>query len=346
MSSVLECRRVSVDYGSVRALSGVDLIVGEGETLALLGPSGSGKTTLVHAIAGLVPLSEGEIVLNGEVVADRHGSAPPDKRRMGVVFQNYALWPHMSALDIVAYPLRRAGASKERARKDGAQLMERLGIGELGQRRPSQLSGGQQQRVGLARALAREADLYLFDEPTAHLDSAVRVVVQTEIGRTRKGGGGAAAVYSTHDAAEALAMADRVALLRHGSLVQVGTPREVYERPVDQWAAQLTGPASVLSGLSNGSSVSVAGVPIDMSDPGYPAGPVDLLVRPDWVIPGGSLSGTIDEVLFRGPHTDYRVESPAGEFLARIGGPPAMVAGTVCGWRVRWGWVLGRTAER
>jgi ABC-type Fe3+/spermidine/putrescine transport system ATPase subunit len=344
VSGVLECRGVSVDYASVRALSGVNLIVGEGETLALLGPSGSGKTTLAHAIAGLVPLAEGEIVMNGEVVADRHGGSTPDRRQMGVVFQNYALWPHMNALDIVAYPLRRAGASRDRARKDAADLMERLGIGELGQRRPAQLSGGQQQRVGLARALARRADLYLFDEPTAHLDAAVRAVVQTEIGRARKEGA-AAAVYSTHDAAEALAMADRVALLRDGALVQVGTPREVYEQPADEWSAQLTGPASVLSGLCDGSSVFVEGVPIDVGNSSHPEGAVDLLVRPDWVIPGGSLAGSINEVLFRGPHTDYRVESPVGEFMARLGGPPTMAAGTACGWTISRGWVLFPTAN-
>lgn len=309
--TAVDCRKVTVSYGEVQALSEVDLTVEEGETLALLGPSGSGKTTLAYAVAGLVPLSGGEVRMGGEVVANSRGGRPPDARRVGMVFQNYALWPHMDALDIVAYPLRREGHGKPEARRRAAELMGRLGIGELAGRRPAELSGGQQQRVGLARALARPASLYLFDEPTAHLDAAVRAVVQSEVGRSRRDTG-AAAIYSTHDAAEALAIADRVALLRDGGVVQVGTPRQVYDQPADQWAAELTGPVSVLSD--------------------------GRLVRPDWVVPSGTLPGPVTDVRFRGTHTDYLVTLDAGPCLIRLPGPPRYQVGDVERWTVERSW--------
>lgn len=337
MTPVLACRDVSVDYGSVRALSGVDLEVAEGETLALLGPSGAGKTTLAHAIAGFVPLASGEIWLAGELVADAASGSPPDKRRIGVVFQNYALWPHMDAVDIVAYPLRRAGAPKDEARLEAAELMARLGIGELVGRRPAELSGGQQQRVGLARALARRAVLYLLDEPTAHLDATVRSVVQGEIASARRHAT-AAAIYSTHDAAEALAIADRVALLRNGELIQLGTPQEVYQEPVDRWAAELTGPVSVLEGQVEGSHVVVADVALPLSGPVVP-GRTEVLVRPDWVAPGGPVSGIVERALFRGPHTDYMVHTSAGSFVSRVSGAPSIQPGTTCGWTIERAWV-------
>lgn len=341
MSLVLECRGVTVDYGSVRAVAGIDLKVEEGETLGLLGPSGSGKTTLAHAIAGLVPLSGGEILIAGELVADRRGGLPPDRRQVGVVFQNYALWPHMDAIDIVAYPLRRSGRSKPDARSTAAELMGRLGIGELAGRRPAELSGGQQQRVGLARALARRASLFLFDEPTAHLDAAVRAMVQAEIGRIRQDHG-AAAIYATHDAAEAMAIADRVALLRAGHLVQLGSPRQVYERPVDRWAGELTGPLSVLTGHSDGTSVAVDDLPVEVLGEAPTPGAVELMVRPDWVRLGGSLKGRVVEVLFRGPYTEHVIETPAGVFTASMSGPPTVAVGEVCGWRIDRAWLVER----
>jgi iron(III) transport system ATP-binding protein len=343
MSTVLECRQVCVDYGPVRALVGVDLTVESGETLAVLGPSGAGKTTLVHAVAGFVPLAGGEIRMSGSVVADRTGGLPPDKRQVGVVFQNYALWPHLDALDNVAYPLRRAGAGKAEARLEAAALMERLGLRDLEHRRPAQLSGGQQQRVGMARALARRASLFLFDEPTAHLDATVRTMVQAEIARVRRDSG-AAAIYSSHDAGEALAIADRVALLRDGSLVQIGAPAEVYEQPVDEWAARLTGPVAVLEGESDGSAVMVKSAFVETPGQSSTPGRVRLLVRPDWVSVDGPLPGEVEEVMFRGPYTDYRVRTESGILDVRLAGPPRMEAGARRGWSIDRGWVLGADA--
>ena len=165
---------------------------------------------------------------------------------MAMVFQNYALWPHLTALDTVAYPMRRRGVRRAQARREALEILARLHVADLADRHPAELSGGEQQRVGLGRALARDASLYLFDEPTAHLDTHVRGVFLEEL-LTRRRDSGAAALYATHDAEEALGVADRVALLAAGRVVQVGTPEEVYHRPVDLWAARLTGPASVLA---------------------------------------------------------------------------------------------------
>lgn len=307
---VLTCWGVSVDYGPVRALDGIDLEVANGETVALLGPSGSGKTTLLHAIAGFLPLSSGEITIGDQTVSSPGKATAPENRSVAMVFQNYALWPHLTAIDTIAYPLRRGGAGNFDARRQAQELADKLGIGDIADRRPAQLSGGQQQRVGLARAIARQAQLYLFDEPTAHLDAAVRQAVASEmIHRQRETG--AAAVYATHDAAEALAVADRIAILRDGRTIQVGTPQEVYEQPVDLWAARLTGPASALN--IEGRST---------------------LVRPDWVEFGGPIQGKVVSVWYRGSHTDYRLTTDFGNLEVRLLGPPRCSVGETQGWRI------------
>ena len=224
--------------------------------LALLGPSGSGKSTLLNVIAGFISIRSGEIALGTRLVATPNRADPPERREVAFVFQDYGLWPHLTALDTVAYPLRRRGVRKEAARAQAQLILDRLGIGGLADRKPAQLSGGEQQRVGLGRALARQAVLYLFDEPTAHLDAHLRDVFLGVIAARRRETG-AAAIYATHDAAEALGLADRVALLVEGRLIQVGTPaaalyrtgersgREADRSGVDlvRWGRAGTGPA-------------------------------------------------------------------------------------------------------
>ncbi len=238
------CAGLSVGYGRP-ALAGLDLAVAPGETLALLGSSGSGKTTLLNAVAGFVAPLAGQIWLAGELVSGPGRLRPPERRRIGMVFQDHALWPHLSVLDTVAYPLRRAGASRMAARQGARAILEQMSLGLLAGRRPGQLSGGEQQRVGLARALACAPGLYLFDEPTAHLDANLRAQILDEVAR-RRAADGAAAIYATHDATEALAIADRVAVLHSGRMAQVGPPAEVYSAPDDLTVARLTGPVSVL----------------------------------------------------------------------------------------------------
>ncbi|HMD25125.1 MAG TPA: ATP-binding cassette domain-containing protein, partial [Streptosporangiaceae bacterium] len=195
LPDAVACAGLSVGYGRP-ALAGLDLAVAPGETLALLGSSGSGKTTLLNAIAGFVAPLAGQIWLAGQLASGPGRLVPPERRRIGMVFQDYALWPHLSVLDTVAYPLRRAGASKTAAHRGARDVLEQMSLGPLAERRPGQLSGGEQQRVGLARALAGTPALYLFDEPTAHLDATLRAQILDEVGR-RRAADGAAAIYAT-----------------------------------------------------------------------------------------------------------------------------------------------------
>jgi iron(III) transport system ATP-binding protein len=314
----LEVTDLEVAYDATMALRGVSLSVGPGEVLALLGPSGSGKSTLLHGVAGFLVPTAGTVRLGGTTVAGDGRPVPPERRDVAVVFQNYALWPHLSAVDTVAYPIRRRGVRRTPARREALAILDRLRIAHLADRRPAELSGGEQQRVGLARALARRPSLYLFDEPTAHLDTHVRGVFLEEL-VARQRDSGAAAVYATHDAEEALGLADRVALLHEGRLLQIGTPRQVYEEPVDLFAARLTGPASVVDD---------------------PDGGPELLVRPGWARLGGPLQAELRAVRFRGPHSDYLAEGPLGEVLIREPGPPRHPVGARIGWTLLRGWPL------
>jgi ABC-type sugar transport system ATPase subunit len=312
----LDVRGLTVAYGPTTVLDSVNLSVGSSEVLALLGPSGSGKSTLLNAIAGFIAVRSGEITLGTRLVATPKRADPPERREVAFVFQDYGLWPHLTALDTVAYPLRRRGVPKEAARAQAQEILDRLGIGGLADRKPAQLSGGEQQRVGLGRALARQAVLYLFDEPTAHLDAHLRDVFLGEIAARRRETG-AAAIYATHDAAEALGLADRVALLVEGRVIQVGTPQQLYAEPVSPAAARLTGPASILSGRG---------------------GP--LLVRPDWVRFGGDRAGVVVDVQFRGSYTDYALQTAEGDLLLRSPATPTHERGADITWSLDHAWLL------
>lgn len=336
--AAMRCNELRAEFGDVSAVAGVSLHVAPGEVVALLGRSGCGKSTLLHLIAGLVRPSSGEVWLDGRCVAggDRH--LAPHQRSIGMVFQNGALWPHLCVLDTVAYPLRRAGRSPRAAESTAMRLLVQLGIAPLARRRPAELSGGEQQRVGLARALAREARLYLLDEPTAHLDTGLRQDFQELIADNQRRTG-AAVLLATHDPAEGLALAHRVALMKAGQLIQVGPPDEVYGEPACLDAARLTGPCSVLH--ARVSSADAATLTAELSDgttvivPGTKArtGPCSLLVRPDWVHDRGELAGMVTATQFRGPHSDYRIDSAAGSLLMSLPGAPRYRSGD----RLRWG---------
>ncbi len=307
--SAVRLEGVVIRYGEAPAVRGVDLEVAAGETVALLGPSGSGKTTLLYAIAGFLPLGAGTIHLGQTLVSSTSVSIAPENRPVGMVFQHYGLWPHMDAVETVAYPLRMAGEGRGPARAAAGQLLEQMRIGHLAGRRPAELSGGEQQRVGLARALARRPAVYLLDEPTAHLDTVLKADLQAELA-ARVHADGAAAVHATHDVEEALAVADRVVLMRAGTVVQVAPPGTVYAEPADEWAARLTGHASFIEG--------------EVQAVGW-HGPGRYLVRPDWVRFGGPLRATVSDVRYRGTHTDYRLQTPLGTLSLQELGPPRFV---------------------
>ncbi len=357
-AAALECRDVTIAYGSVPVVQDLTLTLVAAETVALLGPSGSGKSTLLYAIAGFLRPRSGSISIAGRVVSSERESLAPERRSIGMVFQSYALWPHMTALETVAYPLRRSGVAAGEARRRAHGLLEAAGIGRLAGRRPAELSGGEQQRVGLCRALARDPDLFLFDEPTAHLDSALRANLQEQLAGQRQGSR-AAALYATHDVAEALAVADRVALLRGGQIVQVGPPAAIYERPVDLWAARLTGDASIVGVVVQrfdgaAATVSVAGQSLEvqvggdgdrpMIDAGAGAGALGerrAIVRPGWLRFGGPLSGRVQQTWYRGPHTEYRLDTPAGDVSLAEVGPPRYAAGDEVSWSLDRVWIPG-----
>ena len=266
---VLEVTDLVVEYGGTTALRGVTLSVAPGRGARAARPVGLGQVDAAARGGGIPRAAVGHRCAwpAGPSSADGR-PVPPERRDLAVVFQNYALWPHLSAVDTVAYPVRRRGAGRAQARAEALDLLRLLRIDHLAARRPAELSGGEQQRVGLARALARRPSLYLFDEPTAHLDTHVRAVFLDEL-VARQRDSGAAAVYATHDAEEALGLADRVALLRDGRLLQVGTPRAGLRgagRPVRRPADR-----PGLGDPRTGRGRPAAG-PAGMGAPGRPAG--------------------------------------------------------------------------
>jgi iron(III) transport system ATP-binding protein len=237
--------RVTKTYGTFRALDGVSLEVRDGEFMAILGASGCGKTTLLRQIAGFDKLDAGRIVIGDSVVSSTERHIPPERRRIGIVFQSYALWPHMTVGENVAYGLTVAGVKEpDRARRVAAALTL-VELDGFADRRPSALSGGQRQRVALARCLVTEPSLVLLDEPLANLDVHLRAAMEDEFARFHKRTG-TTMVYITHDQAEAMALADRIAVMDRGRLLQVATPSQLYREPADAIVASFIGEGMVI----------------------------------------------------------------------------------------------------
>ena len=230
-------------YGSAVAVDHVTLEIAAGELVALLGPSGCGKTTLLRIIAGFIAQTSGRVVVGGK----RIDELPPNRRNIGIVFQNYALFPHMSVAENVGYGLAARGTDRAAAARRTAEMLELVQLGPLADRLTRQLSGGQQQRVALARALAIEPRVLLLDEPFSALDKSLRLDMQIEIKRIQRAAG-TTAIIVTHDQEEALGMADRVAVLSHGRLEQFASPSEVYDTPASYFVNQFVGSANVFAG--------------------------------------------------------------------------------------------------
>ena len=232
----LQIRNVSKFFGQFRAVNDICLDIRNGEFLTLLGPSGSGKTTLLMMIAGFLDISKGEIALDGASISN----VPAEKRNFGMVFQGYALFPHMTVRDNVGYALsvRKRPADEIRNRVD--EMLELVQLQEFADRKPGQLSGGQQQRVALARALCFAPPVLLLDEPLGALDKKLRVEVQEQLKDIHRRVG-TTFIYVTHDQEEALSMSDRIVIMRDGAIEQVGTPKELYERPINQFTASFLG---------------------------------------------------------------------------------------------------------
>jgi putative spermidine/putrescine transport system ATP-binding protein len=242
---ILALRRISKSYGAVTAVADLSLQLAKGEFLSLLGPSGSGKTTTLTMIAGLLQPTAGEILLEGRPVTP----LPPYKRNIGVVFQNYALFPHMTVAKNIAFPLTMRGAARGEIAERVRKVLKLVGLPDHGSRYPRQLSGGQQQRVALARAMVFEPPILLMDEPLGALDKKLREHMQLEIKRLHRELG-MSIIYVTHDQEEALVMSDRIAVFNLGRLEQVGTPTELYERPATRFVAEFIGESNIFPGVS------------------------------------------------------------------------------------------------
>lgn len=264
-------------YGeSVLAVRDLSLPVRKGELIALLGPSGCGKTTTLRMIAGLIPATAGQITVGGRDVTN----LPPYRRDMGLVFQNYALFPHMTVERNVAFGLEMRKIPRDRTKEMVAKALDLVQLGHLAERRPKELSGGQQQRVALARALVIEPSILLLDEPLSNLDAKLRDQMRIEI-RDIQQRLGITTVFVTHDQVEALSMCDRIAVMHKGKLAQIGTPFEVYERPRTQFVAEFVGRINKMPGaLKADGAIDIGLQKIRCENPSTPPGPVDVMIRP------------------------------------------------------------------
>jgi iron(III) transport system ATP-binding protein len=293
----------SKSFGAVRAVDQADLCVERGELVALLGPSGCGKTTLLRLLAGFERPDAGEIRLLDRTVADASTWVPPEKRRVGMVFQDYALFPHLTVTENVGFGVQR----RDRVRRV-PELLELVGLEALGGRLPHELSGGQQQRVALARALAPSPEIVLLDEPWSNIDPLLRGTMRDELAAILRRIG-VTVVLVTHDREEAFSLADRIALMRDGAIAQEGSPEELYLAPADRWTAAFVGAGNFLPGRVDGSLVETLLGRFPVANGGAPASEVDVLIRPELlelrVDPEGD--GEVVGREFRGHDVFYRV---------------------------------------
>lgn len=325
-------KQVCKSYGAVTALRPLDLEIRAGEFLTLLGPSGSGKTTLLNIAAGFLDPDGGRVIIGSRDVT----ALPPRARNVGMVFQNYALFPHLSVFDNVAYGLRvrRVAGAELRSRVDAALALVQLG--DFGKREINQLSGGQQQRVALARAMVIEPDLLLMDEPLGALDRQLRKHVQLEIRRLHNEKP-RTTIYVTHDQEEALVMSDRVAIMRNGSIEQIGTPLELYDQPRNAYIAAFLGESNLLpiqvgEARDGQASFRVDGydsawsLPVD--DNAFQSGPALLLARPEAIRPvvqdAPGLDAVVEETVHLGELVATRLRLDTGQmvWMRRMNAPP------------------------
>ncbi|MAT03600.1 MAG: hypothetical protein CL424_00930 [Acidimicrobiaceae bacterium] len=290
-------------HRQVVALDDVTIDLADHEVLALVGPSGCGKSTLLRAIAGIHPIDAGTIRLGDRVVDDGRVQLPPERRRVGLVFQEHALFPHLSVADNVAF-----GVRDETSSTRAAEMLELVGMTEYAERFPHELSGGERQRVALARALAPKPDLMLLDEPFASLDTNLRARVRDDVvailRSTRT-----PAVFVTHDQHDALAVGDRIAVLRAGRIVQVGTPVEVFHRPVDRFVASFMGEASYVPTAEAGD---VTGLAADLDPSLVAAADRSLMLRPDDIVLQPGDGAVVEHAEFRGTVWCYTVRLAHG----------------------------------
>jgi len=310
----LHLSHVSKLFGEARAVNDVSMDVADGEFLALLGPSGCGKTSILRMIAGFERVSAGEIAFDANTVSSESFHLPPEKRRVGIVFQSYALWPHMTVAENVGYPLRVARVDAASYARRVAAALAMVGLEGFDTRRPADLSGGERQRVALARCMVMETSLVLLDEPLANLDVHLRGSMEGEFLDFHQKTG-ATMVYITHDQAEAMALADRIAVMDAGRLVQVADPRTLYREPATVMVADFIGQGEVVSATVT-AAPSNGRCPVDLFGrtlllrcrPAQRPGPVKVSLRPESLaLASDGIAGHVRRVVYRGGTTDIEV---------------------------------------
>ena len=310
---------VSKRFGTSVALDEAWLTIGRGEFMTLLGPSGCGKTTLLNLVAGFLAPDQGEIFIDGALVTD----VPTFERNTGIVFQNYALFPHMTVANNVAYGLKARGMAKDEIRGRVAEILTMMKLTGFEDRRPRQLSGGQQQRVALARALVIQPKVLLLDEPFSALDKNLRASMQVEVKEIQRKLG-VTTIFVTHDQSEALSLSDRIAVMSGGRICQIDTPEQLYRKPAARFVASFIGEGSLLRSRLESVDAELAKVAIGNTTISVPAKPltdltpgtmVDLFIRPEQlrvVSPGeaGAFTGTVAASIYQGGHVDLYIDAP------------------------------------
>jgi iron(III) transport system ATP-binding protein len=327
-------------YGAVAAVNGLDLQVNPGELVALLGPSGCGKTTTLRLVAGFLKPEAGEIWVGGRCLSSASAVVPPERRRMAMIFQSYALWPHMTVAQNVAYGLRFGGVARSEREQRVKDILRIVQLEGYGSRYPGELSGGQQQRVAVARALVIEPEILLLDEPLSNLDANLREEMRFEIRRLHETFG-ITTLYVTHDQSEAMVISDRVAVLHDGRVIQIGTAAELFERPRTRFVAEFIGRTNLIDAVAEGTATVARGrlrlrVARDDLKPGAH---VVISIRPHQIelIPGARdcgaasseatvLTGTVRRASYLGDMADYQVEvDDSGPLLRVTGSTPLRV---------------------
>ena len=307
-------------FGKVTAVNDFHLVVKDGEFVSILGPSGCGKTTTLRMIAGFERATEGEIYIGDACVSSsiKGSFTPPEKRDIGMVFQSYAVWPHMTVEENVAYPLKIQKVPKEERMQRVQEMLELVHLGEYGKRYRHQLSGGQQQRVALARALVAQPGLLLLDEPLSNLDAKLRESMRFEILSIQKKLG-ITVVYVTHDQSEAMAMSDRVVVMSKGVVQQIGAPHEIYTTPANKMVADFIGLVNFMDGEAKGDRVFIKGTDISFANSDNVSGEAIIAVRPENItmsLSGGLIKGVLTHRFYLGDAVDYRIQ--VGDHNVRV----------------------------
>ena len=332
----VELRQLTKRYGGQTALDHVDLTIEHGQLACLLGPSGCGKTTTLRLIAGFMAPDEGSICVGDQTISSREATLPPERRNMSMIFQSYALWPHMTVRDNVAYGLKLKRLARDAIARRVDEILGIAKIAALAERYPGELSGGQQQRVALARALIVEPEILLLDEPLSNLDANLREEMRFELRRLHDSFR-YTTVYVTHEQAEAMTTADRIVVMNLGRIEQIGTPEEIYDQPRSEFVARFIGGTNIFHGKKLAPDRIAVGETVLRCGQGTPAAGAETAmsirlhhVRLLQAAPANGaenmLRGRVQRMSFLGAVRDYLIELPGGEQLRAVTGPEQSVA--------------------